>query len=546
MLVPISPPAGMFRNGTQYETSGRWYDGNLIRWENDRMKPIGGWVRVPTTITMSGIARGGIAFEDNAGNSYLLIGTNTKLYLFTGGVIFDVTPTGFGGGLVGSIFGPGYGAGYYGRDVYGLIRTALAFTPDGSGTGAPAPSLIIQASTWQMDTFGNSVIAVCSSDRNIYQYNPPGTGPSAITKISGSTVGDPAPTPIAAPTALAVMTTNEDYLLAIGAGGDNRRIQWPDIGTSTAWTPTTTNSAGGIDLNTQGKAMAGARVGAQNLVWTDADAHLIQYVGPPGIYGPVRIGSHCGLVGPRAWAVTDVAYWMGIGGFFVYNGVVTPMPCDVQDYVWRLIDWTQAAKIYASTNTRYNEVIWFFPSVAGTVALDGSVQTRGPDGTVECDSYVIYNYKQGVWYFGIHTTMARTTWIDRDVYPFPGAVGPNGVLYQHDQPDYRNDTLPRAGTVRIKSGFNEIQNGDQIAYVTMMIPDLMRDDGATLVQANVISAFTPDGPATQQTIDLTPNAEGYVPLRMVGRQFALEVVNVSDGDWSLGKPRLEVRAGGGR
>ena len=42
-LYPITPPAGIIKNGTDYANTGRWVDGDLVRFENGYLKPIGGW-----------------------------------------------------------------------------------------------------------------------------------------------------------------------------------------------------------------------------------------------------------------------------------------------------------------------------------------------------------------------------------------------------------------------------------------------------------------------------------------------------------------------
>ena len=44
-FVHVAPPPGMFRNGTRYQSAGRWYDGNLVRWHEGAMRPVGGWER---------------------------------------------------------------------------------------------------------------------------------------------------------------------------------------------------------------------------------------------------------------------------------------------------------------------------------------------------------------------------------------------------------------------------------------------------------------------------------------------------------------------
>ena len=48
-LLPIKIAPGFFKNGTQYQAKNRWYDGNLIRFSEGRVRPIGGWQRLTDT-----------------------------------------------------------------------------------------------------------------------------------------------------------------------------------------------------------------------------------------------------------------------------------------------------------------------------------------------------------------------------------------------------------------------------------------------------------------------------------------------------------------
>jgi len=48
-LLPVTPPAGIVKNGTDYANKGRWVDGNLVRFENGFLKPIGGWTKLKAT-----------------------------------------------------------------------------------------------------------------------------------------------------------------------------------------------------------------------------------------------------------------------------------------------------------------------------------------------------------------------------------------------------------------------------------------------------------------------------------------------------------------
>ena len=115
----------------------------------------------------------------------------------------------------------------------------------------------------------------------------------------------------------------------------------------------------------------------------------------PFVYTSEYAGRACGLAGPNAIAVQDnFAVWMGTRGFFMYDGFVRPIKCDVLDYLANNISQTQRSKVYAVANNQYGEVWWFYPSANNT----------------ECDSYVVYNYRENHWSIG---SLARTAGTDR-------------------------------------------------------------------------------------------------------------------------------------
>jgi len=58
---PLKLPPGMFRNGTEYQAKGRWIDGNLVRFVEKTIRPIGGWSNLqkgtpPADITFNATA----------------------------------------------------------------------------------------------------------------------------------------------------------------------------------------------------------------------------------------------------------------------------------------------------------------------------------------------------------------------------------------------------------------------------------------------------------------------------------------------------------
>lgn len=94
-LIALDLPPGLVNNGTAYQTKGRWRVGNLVRFFQKTIQPIGGWVqRVTSGATISGTPNACIAWQDNAGNSWLAIGTSSHLYLVSSAnVVTDITPT---------------------------------------------------------------------------------------------------------------------------------------------------------------------------------------------------------------------------------------------------------------------------------------------------------------------------------------------------------------------------------------------------------------------------------------------------------------------
>ena len=43
MLIPLDIPPGVYKNGTDFESSNRWLDSNLVRWQDGSLRPVGGW-----------------------------------------------------------------------------------------------------------------------------------------------------------------------------------------------------------------------------------------------------------------------------------------------------------------------------------------------------------------------------------------------------------------------------------------------------------------------------------------------------------------------
>jgi len=492
MYIPIKLPPGIYRNGTEYQAAGRWYDANLVRWYENTLRPMGGW-RKRATGQMSGLCRGFITWRDNSANRFIAAGTHTKLYAMNeAGTLKEITPTGFTAGIADAVSKTGYGYGTYGSLAYGTAR------PD---TGSVTP-----ATTWSMDTWGEYLVACSSSDGKLYEWQLGFTTPTLAAAITNAPTSNKA-----------LLVTQERILFALGAGGNPRKVQWCDQENNTQWTPAGDNLAGDYELATPGTLIAGKRVKGVNLLFTDVDVHTAQYVGAPFVYGFEKAGSGCGLISAQAVAAIDTAaIWMSKAGFWIYDGYVKPLPSDVSDYVFDNLNFNQASKVYAVHNSKYGEIWWYYPS----------------SGSTENDSYVTFNYRENHWNIGL---LARTAGADSGVFANPLMVSTDGFVYEHEV-GFAYDSA----SLYAESGPVQLGNGDNIMSVRQVIPDEQ-----TLGEA-VVSFKTRNYPTGTQSTFGPYTAANPTSVRFSGRQVNVKVTGNTLADWRIGVMRLEAIPSGKR
>ena len=490
-LIPLQLPPGVYKNGTELQSAGRWNDSNLVRWYENTMRPVGGWRRFSTN-AVDGKARGMVTWRDNSGDRWIAVGTNTKLYAAgVQGTLKDITPTGFDPGEEDASINYGYGGGLYGTGLYGTQRL------DNQN--------FIPPMTWTLDTWGEYLVGCATGDGKLYEWQLGFTTPTLAAQIANSPED-----------CSAILVTGERFIFALGAEGNVRKVAWCDQENNTVWTPTPTNQAGDFELNTVGQIMAGKRFRGVNLIWTNVDLHTAQYVGQPFVYGFEKVGSGCGLISPQAVAVTDnMAVWMSRSGFFVYDGYVRPLPCDVSDYIFRNLNITEVAKVYAVHNSAFGEVWWFYPSEASN----------------EIDSYVVYNYRENHWAIGV---LARTAGTDRNVFLQPMMVGTDGYIYEHEI------GFVSGTSVFAESGPVQIGAGDNIMAARELIPDELTQGDA---QVSFATKFYPNAVEYDHGPYSLHNPSS---VRFTARQVKMKVEQVRPTNWRVGTMRLDVVSGGRR
>ncbi len=486
MYLPIKLPPGIYRNGTEYQAAGRWYDANLVRWYENTLRPIGGW-RQRASAQMSGACRGMLTWRDNSANRWIAAGTHTHLYVMNElGTLKDITPTGFTAGVASATVLTGYGTNVYGSFAYGVAR------PD---TGQPVP-----ATTWSLDNWGEYLVACSDADGKLYEWQLGFSTPTIAAAIANAPTGNNA-----------LLVTQERILFALGAGGNPRKVQWCDQEDNTLWTPNTDNLAGDYELATPGSLLAGKRVKGVNLLFTDVDVHTAQYVGAPFVYGFEKAASGCGLISAQAVAAIDTAaIWMSKAGFWIYDGYVKPLPSDVSDFIFQDINLAQASKIYCVHNSKFGEIWWFYPS----------------GGSNENDSYVTFNYRENHWNIG---ALARTAGTDSGVFAYPLMVSSDGYIYEHEV-GFNYDSA----SLYAESGPVQLGNGDNVMSVLGVIPDEANLGDAVV---SFTSRLYPTG--AQSSFGPYP-AANPTSVRFSGRQVNMKVTGDTLADWRVGVMRLDA------
>jgi hypothetical protein len=294
-------------------------------------------------------------------------------------------------------------------------------------------------------------------------------------------------------------------------------------------------------------------VGNVILINTDVDAHEMRYVGPPYIYSRRLIASSCGIISRQAvTSVAGFAVWMSYNGnFFMYDGSVRPLPCDVSKHISDDINVVQDDLFYAVANSLNNEIWWFYVSSSGS----------------DIDRYVFWNYAENWWSIG---QLERTAFTDVGVFTHPLGIALNGHIYEHERK--RSGSVIRAAGVGEPENVNQLSEGDRVlsfglssessnemtfaetgvfevgigdrfANVKTVLTDTISGSNALSIKA--YSALNADSAETLSS-SYSVSTDGYTHLRETGRQLRLKILAPFDQDFEIASLRAEVSAGGKR
>ena len=441
-------------------------------------------------------------------------------------------------GLNSQVGGTGWGSSTWGRGGWG---------------SASALTTVTNIRLWSHDNFGEDII-INPRDSNVYYWDK-GTGLSAraveLSTLSGAKS--------APQIAKQILVSDQDrHVLAFGCDGlganssaaqgngvqDPLLVRFSSQENAVDWFPTSTNTAGDLILGSGSEFVQAVETKREILVWTDTSLHSMRFIGPPFTFGIQQLASNITIMGPNAAVATeDVVYWMGIDNFYTYSGQTKQLNCTVKDHVFNDFNFSQADKVYGGINSEFSEVIWLYPSETNSLASGGSGEN---------DKYVIYNYKDDIWYYG---NLSRSAWLDRGIRTFPIAAE-SGYLYNHE---FEYDDDGSAMTSFIESAPMDIGDGDKFALATTVVPDLtfvgstaLSSPQATFTlkartEPGAAYGSTSSGSAVRTASSPVETFTELLNLRVRGRSFAIKVDSSALGTkWKLGSPRVDIRPDGRR
>jgi len=606
-LTNFRPAPGINKEVTDYTGEGKWVDSDNVRFFQGLPQKIKGWEKFIST-TIVGVVRDQHAWVSLDGTRYDGFGTDRKLYVYSEGLISDITPiratealtdpfttngtatvlvTDTGHGCeVGSFVTFDSFSTIDGLDMnqefevttvvntsaYTVTHTSTASgsTAGGGGTGNaayqinPGPELSVPAYGYGTDGYGLGGWGSPSSVSNVTlearQWSLDNYGEDLIaTVLNGGT-----------------------YIWDTSAGVATRATAVANAPTTSRLSLISTPDRHLILFGTE--TIIGDPAKQDDLFLRFSDQENINEYEPTAINtaGSLRITDGSRIVAAErsrgqilVWTDTSLQSLQYIGPPFTFglrqlgqncgiigqhgavdlNGVSYWMSQDsfyLFDGSVKKLPCTVEQFVFSNLNQTASENTFTghngeFNEVLWFYARTGSDQIN---------AVVAYNYVEGTWWTG---TLRRTSWIDREVFNNPIATYydatatannetilglTNGATTVYLQ-EQGNDADGAAMTAYIKSGDVQIAQGDEFAFVSRLIPDVQNQSGVLNLDFEFMR-YPNDTAPVSKTTSFT-STTNKVDLRGRGRAFTANLVSNTTGTaWRLGTLRFEVQPDGRR
>lgn len=378
---------------------------------------------------------------------------------------------------------------------------------------------------WSLDNWGEDLIA-CVRQGKLYQWDATSGLGSRLEQITNAPVEN----------YMALVAQPSRHLVVFGTipsvGGslEPLTIRWAEQESLTGWAITPNNTAGEYRLPLGNYIVSVVQTKSEIIIFTDTNVYSMRYVGGADIFSfdiiannVTAVGQHCGI------DTNGIVYWMGIDNFYMYDGIVRVLDSTLEEAIFdqdgsNRLDFEQKEKTFCATNNEFSEILWLFQS----------------EGATEVDRYVIYNFKDRVWYDG---TLDRTVWLDRSIYPKPYSISSSGLLYAHEQ---GKDDDGEVLAAFIESGDIDLGEGEEIMFVDRFVPDfnLIPNRNANLY---LKYKMYPSESGVTKGPYVFNNDTKQISLRVRGRHVSVKYeVNALGSDFEVGAPRFGIKVDGER
>jgi len=399
------------------ENGGAYYDitpiRNTVTINNNPFAITSGSKLATVTDTAHGATVGTyVTFSGATGGDYTVFNAEYEIVAVVDANSYQIilstaaSATGSGGGASvsaayqvnagSSLYSPstGWGIGPWGRDGWGEEYS-----------GTTVVEATNQLRLWSLDNYGQDLVSAPREGAIYYWAADTTTSPPRAVTLKSLALAAGYDDDFVPNSVYEIHTSGvQRFGICIGANPydpgdantdfDPMLVRWSDQENLYQWVPAATNQSGEQRMS-HGSRLVTARHGRQEFVlWSDSAIYSMQYLGPPYVWGFNLLMDGISIASPNAVVgASNLMFWMGVDKFYLYDGRVQTLPCTVRQFIFDNFNYDQAFQVVAGGNEQYSEVWWFYPSLNSTVN----------------DRYVVYNYLDNVWYYGV---LNRTAWLD--------------------------------------------------------------------------------------------------------------------------------------
>lgn len=586
----ILPPPGINPSPDQTELSSMLYvDGDKVRFYDGMPEQIGGWELslFANGQTISGCARTLFGYQSGT-NKYLLIGTNSHLYAYLRGDLFNITPlvaattalatdpvTTVLGSTTVTIADTMSGGDFADGDRVKLLgATATGGVPAGEINAEHIISNVVSGTSYDITVSttatssatgggasvtrqGQIAAGYCDTSVGVgYGGGKFGVGkygvPKTFTTIGNEpriwsfdrfgnnvvmTAGDQtglyewtgntntAPVLVSnAPTAIEYAFTSDNIVVTLGASGVINRVQWSGQGDNTVWTAAVGNQAGDDDLEGAGEFITHAAVRGVNLLFTRANQ----------VYEMRYIGA------PLIWSFRLVSQTQGIiarNARAIYNGVAYWMGTDdfyqysggvIQSIPGNSRSGLNTVREYVFKNINRSQQL---KCIAGVREEYSEIWWYYPRSANDENShYVIYNARENHWSIGSQERTGAE--YPRQLFDYPFLTDSSGSLYKHEK-GVNDDTS--AINASLTTNMTNVTGGQSICQLSKFFPDSTQTGN---IDVTVTGRLNPQGNDTVSSSFTVTSSTEKQDFRLSCRQrkytFSNNAVNETFrlGAWS--------------